>query len=106
MAQTSHAVFPNIFVQQKVEEAQREKDELVRKIALLQQEKEELESEKESLQKECEQQKEMCVQLRRENQVSHKNFPPNEGQLQESCSFGISWGRKINKMPLVPSFFM
>uniref|UniRef100_A0A3P8V521 Tax1 (human T-cell leukemia virus type I) binding protein 1b n=1 Tax=Cynoglossus semilaevis TaxID=244447 RepID=A0A3P8V521_CYNSE len=56
------------FLEQKVEEAQREKDELVRKIALLQQEKEELESEKESLQKEGEQQKEMCVQLRRENQ--------------------------------------
>uniref|UniRef100_A0A3P8V2Z7 Tax1 (human T-cell leukemia virus type I) binding protein 1b n=1 Tax=Cynoglossus semilaevis TaxID=244447 RepID=A0A3P8V2Z7_CYNSE len=61
------------FLEQKVEEAQREKDELVRKIALLQQEKEELESEKESLQKEGEQQKEMCVQLRRENQQEVQN---------------------------------
>ena len=57
-------------VQQKVEEAQREKDELVKSMALLQQEKEQLEAEKESLQKECEQEKETCTQLRRENQVS------------------------------------
>nr|XP_043889648.1 tax1-binding protein 1 homolog B isoform X3 [Solea senegalensis] len=56
------------FLEQKVEEAQREKDELVRNIALLQQEKEQLEAEKESLQKECEQEKETCGQLRRENQ--------------------------------------
>lgn len=57
-------------VQQKMEEAQREKDELVKNMALLQQEKEQLEAEKESLQKECEQEKETCAQLRRENQVS------------------------------------
>lgn len=56
--------------QQKMEEAQREKDELVTNMALLQQEKEQLETEKESLQKECEQEKETCAQLRRENQVS------------------------------------
>ncbi|XP_058503415.1 tax1-binding protein 1 homolog B isoform X2 [Solea solea] len=56
------------FLEQKVAEAQREKDELVRNIALLQQEKEQLEAEKESLQKECEQEKETCGQLRRENQ--------------------------------------
>lgn len=57
-------------MQQKVEEAQREKDELVKNMAVLQHEKEQLEVEKESLQKECEQLKETCVQLRRENQVS------------------------------------
>lgn len=49
---------------------QREKDELLKNMALLQQEKEELEAEKESLQKACEQEKENCAQLRRENQVS------------------------------------
>lgn len=53
-----------------MEEAQREKDELVKNMALLQQEKEQLEAEKESVQKECEQEKETCAQLRRENQVS------------------------------------
>ncbi|XP_039973640.1 tax1-binding protein 1 homolog B [Xiphias gladius] len=56
------------FLEQKVEEAQREKDELVKNMALLQQEKEHLEAEKESLQKEYEQEKETCAQLRRENQ--------------------------------------
>ncbi|TMS10584.1 Tax1-binding protein 1-like protein B [Larimichthys crocea] len=56
------------FLEQKMEEAQREKDELVKNMALLQQEKEQLEAEKESLQKECEQEKETCAQLRRENQ--------------------------------------
>lgn len=59
-------------MQQKVEETQREKEELVRKLALLQQDKEQLEAEQESLKKECEQEKESCVQLRRENQVSWK----------------------------------
>ncbi|XP_030250002.1 tax1-binding protein 1 homolog B isoform X3 [Sparus aurata] len=62
------------FLEQKVEEAQREKDELVKNMALLQQEKEQLEAEKESLQKECEQEKETCAQLRRENQ-----------EVQNSC---------------------
>lgn len=62
------------FLEQKVEEAQREKDELVKNMALLQQEKEQLEAEKEGLQKECEQEKEMCAQLRRENQeVQHSS---------------------------------
>ncbi|XP_035527496.1 tax1-binding protein 1 homolog B [Morone saxatilis] len=56
------------FLEQKVEEAQREKDELVKNMALVQQEKEQLETEKESLQKECEQEKETCARLRRENQ--------------------------------------
>lgn len=53
-----------------MEEAQREKDELIKNMTLLQQEKEQLETEKESLHKECEQEKETCAQLRRENQVS------------------------------------
>uniref|UniRef100_UPI0037E7231E tax1-binding protein 1 homolog B isoform X3 n=1 Tax=Semicossyphus pulcher TaxID=241346 RepID=UPI0037E7231E len=56
------------FLEQKVEEAQREKEELIKNMAALQQEKEQLEAEKESLQKEFEQEKETCVQLRRENQ--------------------------------------
>lgn len=66
-------ILKSVFVfswQQKVEEVQREKDELLKNMALLQQEKEELEAEKESLQKACEQEKENCAQLRRENQVS------------------------------------
>ncbi|XP_030606731.1 tax1-binding protein 1 homolog B isoform X2 [Archocentrus centrarchus] len=61
-------------LEQKVEEVQREKDELLKNMALLQQEKEQLEAEKESLQKECEQEKENCAQLRRENQeVQHSS---------------------------------
>uniref|UniRef100_A0A3B4GCP9 Tax1-binding protein 1 homolog B-like n=1 Tax=Pundamilia nyererei TaxID=303518 RepID=A0A3B4GCP9_9CICH len=61
-------------LEQKVEEVQREKDELLKNMALLQQEKEELEAEKESLQKACEQEKENCAQLRRENQeVQHSS---------------------------------
>uniref|UniRef100_A0A1A8FTK9 Tax1 (Human T-cell leukemia virus type I) binding protein 1b n=1 Tax=Nothobranchius korthausae TaxID=1143690 RepID=A0A1A8FTK9_9TELE len=60
------------FLEQKVEEAQKEKDELLRNLALLQQEKEQLEVEKESLQKSCEREKEICAQLKRENQeVQH-----------------------------------
>lgn len=59
-----------LFEQQKVEEAQREKDELLKSMALIQQEKEQLDAEKESLQKEFEQEKETCAQLRREIQVS------------------------------------
>uniref|UniRef100_A0A3P8SSY3 Tax1 (human T-cell leukemia virus type I) binding protein 1b n=1 Tax=Amphiprion percula TaxID=161767 RepID=A0A3P8SSY3_AMPPE len=61
------------FLEQKVEEAQREKDELLKNMALLQQEKEQLEAEKENLQKECEQEKEICAQLRRENQAQHSS---------------------------------
>lgn len=68
--QTSWTIY--LSPQQKVEEAQREKDELVKNMGLLQQEKEQLEAEKESLQKECEQEKETCTQLRRENQVGWK----------------------------------
>ncbi|XP_062254547.1 tax1-binding protein 1 homolog B [Platichthys flesus] len=56
------------FLEKKVEEAQREKEELVKNIALLQHEKEQLEAEKESLQLEFEQERDTCVQLRRENQ--------------------------------------
>ncbi|XP_068425345.1 tax1-binding protein 1 homolog B isoform X1 [Clinocottus analis] len=56
------------FLEQKMEEAQREKEVLVQNMALLQHEKEQLEAEKESLQKECEQEKETCAQLRRESQ--------------------------------------
>uniref|UniRef100_A0A3P9IJW5 Tax1 binding protein 1 n=1 Tax=Oryzias latipes TaxID=8090 RepID=A0A3P9IJW5_ORYLA len=62
------------FLEQKVEEAQREKDELLKNMAVLEQEKEQLQAETEALQKECEQQKETCTQLRRENQeVQHSS---------------------------------
>uniref|UniRef100_A0A8C8E3U8 Tax1 (human T-cell leukemia virus type I) binding protein 1b n=1 Tax=Oryzias sinensis TaxID=183150 RepID=A0A8C8E3U8_9TELE len=62
------------FLEQKVEEAQREKDELLKNMAVLEQEKEQLQAEMEALQKECEQQKETCTQLRRENQeVQHSS---------------------------------
>lgn len=70
MTRTSWTIYLN--VQQKVEEAQREKEELVKNMAILQQEKEQLEAEKESLQKEFEQEKESCAQLRKENQVSRE----------------------------------
>ncbi|XP_032375039.1 tax1-binding protein 1 homolog B isoform X2 [Etheostoma spectabile] len=56
------------FLEQKMEEAKREKEELMKNLSLLQQEKEQLEAEKESLQKECEKEKETCAQLRRESQ--------------------------------------
>ncbi|XP_029306771.1 LOW QUALITY PROTEIN: tax1-binding protein 1 homolog B [Cottoperca gobio] len=56
------------YLEQKMEEAQREKEELVKSMALLQQEKEQLEAEKTILQKECEQEKESYAQLRRESQ--------------------------------------
>lgn len=69
----SLSMLNNLFLlQQKVEEAEREKEELVKNMALLQQEKEQLEAEKESLQKQYEQEKETCAQLRRENQVSRQ----------------------------------
>ncbi|XP_047217968.1 tax1-binding protein 1 homolog B isoform X2 [Girardinichthys multiradiatus] len=55
-------------LEQKVEEAQREKDELLKNMAFLQQEKEQLEAERDGLQKEFEQEKEICAQLRGEVQ--------------------------------------
>lgn len=61
------------FLEQKVEEAQREKEELVKTMTLLHQERDQLEVEKDSLQKECEQEKENCAQLRRENQEVHSS---------------------------------
>lgn len=56
------------YLEQKMEEAMREKEELVKNMGLLQHEKEQLEAEHQSLQKECEQEKETCAQLRRESQ--------------------------------------
>ncbi|XP_061771831.1 tax1-binding protein 1 homolog B isoform X2 [Nerophis ophidion] len=56
------------FLEQKVEEIQREKDELVKKVAVLQQEMEQLKTAKESLQEECEHEKENCVVMKRHNQ--------------------------------------
>ncbi|XP_061572657.1 tax1-binding protein 1 homolog B isoform X3 [Cololabis saira] len=71
------------YLEQKVEEAQREKDELLKNMALLQQEKEELETEKERLQKECEQEKETCVQLRRENQEVQQSSQALQEEKEE-----------------------
>ncbi|MEQ2198079.1 hypothetical protein XENOCAPTIV_007409 [Xenoophorus captivus] len=55
-------------LEQKVEEAQREKDELLENMAFIQREKEQLEAERDGLQKEFEQEKEICAQLRGEVQ--------------------------------------
>ncbi|XP_049587174.1 tax1-binding protein 1 homolog B isoform X4 [Syngnathus scovelli] len=56
------------FLEKKVEEVQRVKDELVKKVALLQQDMEQLELDKESLQKACGREEENCVLLKRQNQ--------------------------------------
>ncbi|XP_028326025.1 tax1-binding protein 1 homolog B isoform X2 [Gouania willdenowi] len=62
------------FLEQKVEEAQRQKDELLKEMALLQQEKKQLEAEKECLHKDFELEKETSARLRRENQdVQHSS---------------------------------
>ncbi|XP_075883442.1 tax1-binding protein 1 homolog B isoform X1 [Nelusetta ayraudi] len=71
------------FLEQKVEEAQREKEELVKNMAALQQEKEQLETEKESLQKEFEQEKETCAQLRKENQEFHNSSQGLQEEKEE-----------------------
>ncbi|XP_013864206.1 tax1-binding protein 1 homolog B [Austrofundulus limnaeus] len=71
------------FLEQKVEEAQKERDELLRNMALLQQEKEQLEAEKESLQKECEQEKEICAQLRRESQEAQHSSQALQEEKEE-----------------------
>lgn len=56
------------FLEQKMEEVQREKDELVKNLTLLQNQKEQLEAEKEAMLKESEQEKESYALLKRENQ--------------------------------------
>uniref|UniRef100_A0A8C7LZB5 Tax1 (human T-cell leukemia virus type I) binding protein 1b n=1 Tax=Oncorhynchus mykiss TaxID=8022 RepID=A0A8C7LZB5_ONCMY len=56
------------YLEQKMEEAHREKEELVQTMSLLQNEKAQLEEEKGRLHKECEQEKEKFAQLRRETQ--------------------------------------
>lgn len=56
------------FLEQKMEEVQREKDELVKNMTLLQNQKEQLEAEKEAMLKESEQEKESYALLKRENQ--------------------------------------
>ncbi|XP_057689385.1 tax1-binding protein 1 homolog B [Corythoichthys intestinalis] len=56
------------FLEQKVEEAQRVKDELVKKVAVLQQEMAQLESTKESLENACKQEEENCALLKMQNQ--------------------------------------
>ncbi|KAJ8354443.1 hypothetical protein SKAU_G00220100 [Synaphobranchus kaupii] len=55
-------------LEQKLEEARKEKEELVRALSLLQKEKELLQEEREEVQRKCEQEKEVCSQLRKENQ--------------------------------------
>lgn len=76
-------------MQQKVEEAQREKEELVKNMAAVQQAKEQLEAEKEELQKEFEEEKETCAQLRKENQVSRGwwNFETAKKLILKKCVF-------------------
>lgn len=56
------------FLEQKMEEVQREKDELIKNMKLLEKQKEQLEAEKEALLKECEQEKQSYAQLKRESQ--------------------------------------
>nr|XP_046190777.1 tax1-binding protein 1 homolog B isoform X2 [Oncorhynchus gorbuscha] len=56
------------YLEQKMEEAHREKEELVQTMSLLQNEKVQLEEEKGRLHKECEQEKEKFAQLRQETQ--------------------------------------
>ncbi|XP_072317222.1 tax1-binding protein 1 homolog B isoform X1 [Eucyclogobius newberryi] len=56
------------FLEQKMEEMQREKEELVKNMTVLQKQKEQLEVEKEALFKECEHEKESFAQLKRETQ--------------------------------------
>ncbi|XP_031667953.1 tax1-binding protein 1 homolog B isoform X5 [Oncorhynchus kisutch] len=56
------------YLEQKMEEAHREKEELVQTMSLLQNEKVQLEEEKGRLHKECEQEKEKFAQLSRETQ--------------------------------------
>ncbi|XP_061144696.1 tax1-binding protein 1 homolog B isoform X2 [Syngnathus typhle] len=56
------------FLEKKVEEVQRVKDELVKKVALLQQDMGQLELDKESLQKACGREEENCALLKRQNQ--------------------------------------
>ncbi|CAL8247072.1 unnamed protein product [Lota lota] len=56
------------FLERKMEEAQREKEELSGNMEVLQQEKEQLEEEKERLQKRCEQEEETYSKLIREHQ--------------------------------------
>ncbi|XP_035264457.1 tax1-binding protein 1 homolog B isoform X2 [Anguilla anguilla] len=55
-------------LEQKVEEARKEKEELARVVALLQKEKEQLQEEREEVQRKCEQEREISDQLRKENQ--------------------------------------
>ncbi|XP_061096322.1 tax1-binding protein 1 homolog B isoform X5 [Conger conger] len=55
-------------LEQKVEEARKEKEELVRAMTLLQREKEEVQEEREKVQRKCEEEREVCAQLRKENQ--------------------------------------
>ncbi|KAM9782871.1 tax1-binding protein 1 homolog B [Neosynchiropus ocellatus] len=53
-------------LEQKIEEAQKEKEELMKSMALLQEVKDKLESEKEALQSEIELQKEKCAELEKQ----------------------------------------
>ncbi|XP_048848981.1 tax1-binding protein 1 homolog B-like isoform X4 [Brienomyrus brachyistius] len=55
-------------LEQKVEEAQKEREELLTAMALLQKEKEQLREERERLQRESEDERQACVHLRSKNQ--------------------------------------
>ncbi|XP_034144596.1 tax1-binding protein 1 homolog B isoform X2 [Esox lucius] len=71
------------YLEQKMEEAHKEKEELVRTMSLLQNEKDLLEEEKESLHKECEQEKKKCAQLQRENQEVQVSCQALQGEREE-----------------------
>ncbi|XP_045074377.1 tax1-binding protein 1 homolog B-like, partial [Coregonus clupeaformis] len=70
-------------VQNEKAQLEEEKEEMVRTMSLLQKEKAQLEEEKESLHKECEQQKEKCTQLRRENQEVQEEATARVLQLED-----------------------
>ncbi|KAJ8004788.1 hypothetical protein DPEC_G00139950 [Dallia pectoralis] len=71
------------YLEQKMEEAQKVKEELIRTMSLLQNEKDLLEEEKESLHKEYEQEKEKCAQLQRENQEVQVTCQALQGEREE-----------------------
>ncbi|KAK6327059.1 hypothetical protein J4Q44_G00027040 [Coregonus suidteri] len=70
-------------VQNEKAQLEEEKEEMVRTMSLLQKEKDQLEEEKESLHKECEQEKEKCTQLRRENQEVQEEATARVLQLED-----------------------
>ncbi|KAL0985443.1 hypothetical protein UPYG_G00156960 [Umbra pygmaea] len=71
------------YLEQKMEEAHKEKEALVRTMSLLQDQMEQLEEEKESLNKQLEQEKDKCAQLRQENQEVQVSCQNMQGEREE-----------------------